>query len=256
VASGDDPNLYRVRGEHAHAWPEVYLGEYGWVAFEPTPGRGAPLAEQYTGVPEQQVASGGDSVTATTTLTPPSTAAGEAPASSVPLPSLEDEGLDAGGNTTGEDDSGREVRTWLGRLAIAAVVLVLLIGSYLVLVSGVIAWRQHRRRRAAVDPDAKVAVAWDESLASLRRAGLHIRSAQTQSEVVSRVDARFPAAGPPMRSLAGAVEAVTYSPNPAAPEDADAAFGLADEVDEAATATMTGPERFRSRFHPRRLLDA
>ena len=38
----DDPNLYRVRGVHAHAWPEVYLDEYGWVPFEPTPDRGAP----------------------------------------------------------------------------------------------------------------------------------------------------------------------------------------------------------------------
>ena len=256
VASADDPNLYRVRGEHAHAWPEVYLGEYGWVAFEPTPGRGAPLAEQYTGVPEQQAASGGDSATATTTLTPPSTAVGDAPASSVPLPSLEDEGLSAGDPGAPEDDSGREVRTWLTRLALVAVVLVLLVGAYLLLVTGVIAWRRARRRRAAVDADAKVAVAWDESLASLRRAGLHIRSAQTQSEVVSRVDARFPSAGPPMRSLASAVEQVTYSPNPASPEDADAALGLADEVDDAASATMTGPERFRSRFHPRRLLDA
>ncbi|MFP5321994.1 MAG: transglutaminaseTgpA domain-containing protein, partial [Acidimicrobiia bacterium] len=51
-----DPELFRVRGEHAHAWPEVFLGEYGWVAFEPTPGRGAPFAEQYTGIPEQQAA--------------------------------------------------------------------------------------------------------------------------------------------------------------------------------------------------------
>ena len=33
-----EPNLYRVRAKHAHAWPEVYLGEYGWVPFEPTPG--------------------------------------------------------------------------------------------------------------------------------------------------------------------------------------------------------------------------
>ena len=48
VADPADPTLFRVRGEHAHAWPEVFLGELGWVAFEPTPGRGAPFAEQYT----------------------------------------------------------------------------------------------------------------------------------------------------------------------------------------------------------------
>src|SRR5437763_16642681 len=41
---------YRVLNRHAHAWPEVYLSGYGWVAFEPTPGRGEPDAESYTGV--------------------------------------------------------------------------------------------------------------------------------------------------------------------------------------------------------------
>ena len=42
---------YLVRGTDAHAWPEVYFEEYGWIAFEPTPrsanqagqGRTAPL---------------------------------------------------------------------------------------------------------------------------------------------------------------------------------------------------------------------
>ena len=44
IRDPNDPNLYRVRGIHAHAWPEVYLGQYGWVPFEPTPTRGPPGA--------------------------------------------------------------------------------------------------------------------------------------------------------------------------------------------------------------------
>jgi len=31
---------YHVTDREAHAWPEVYISGYGWVAFEPTPGRG------------------------------------------------------------------------------------------------------------------------------------------------------------------------------------------------------------------------
>lgn len=41
---------YRVSGEQAHAWPELYLPGLGWTAFEPTPGRG--IAPEYAPAPE------------------------------------------------------------------------------------------------------------------------------------------------------------------------------------------------------------
>ena len=31
---------YLVRGQHAHAWVEVYIADVGWVTFDPTPGDG------------------------------------------------------------------------------------------------------------------------------------------------------------------------------------------------------------------------
>jgi transglutaminase-like putative cysteine protease len=43
-----------VLGEHAHAWPEVWFDGLGWVPFEPTPGIGAPGAENSTNVVAQQ----------------------------------------------------------------------------------------------------------------------------------------------------------------------------------------------------------
>ncbi len=54
IQDPNDPTVYRVRGVHAHAWPEVYLGEYGWVPFEPTPTRGPPGAGEFLGVQERQ----------------------------------------------------------------------------------------------------------------------------------------------------------------------------------------------------------
>ena len=45
--------LFNVRSQHAHAWPEVWFDGIGWVLFEPTPGRGAPSAD-YTNVPPAQ----------------------------------------------------------------------------------------------------------------------------------------------------------------------------------------------------------
>ena len=35
--SPSEPNKYIVRGTDAHAWPEVYFQDLGWISFEPTP---------------------------------------------------------------------------------------------------------------------------------------------------------------------------------------------------------------------------
>jgi transglutaminase-like putative cysteine protease len=49
-------DTYVVRGTDAHAWPEVYFEDYGWVRFEPTPRIDRPpIVPEYTFVP----ASGG-----------------------------------------------------------------------------------------------------------------------------------------------------------------------------------------------------
>jgi hypothetical protein len=53
-----DDGRYYVHGRHAHAWPEIYFDGVGWVPFEPTPGRGSPAAEHYTGVPASQADAG------------------------------------------------------------------------------------------------------------------------------------------------------------------------------------------------------
>ncbi len=76
--------VYVVRGQHAHAWPEVWFEGIGWVPFEPTPGRGAPGAQSYTFVEPQQSTEGDSPSSSATTAVPGGASA------STSLPSGED----------------------------------------------------------------------------------------------------------------------------------------------------------------------
>ncbi|MCU1486229.1 MAG: hypothetical protein JWN67_2975, partial [Actinomycetia bacterium] len=107
---------YVVKGFNGHAWPEVYLQGYGWVPFEPTPGRGMPNAESWTGVPESQ-ASAGDPGTATTLAPETTTTLPGGATTTVPQrPLQEDPALSSG--------SGHS--PWPARLLVALALLVLL----------------------------------------------------------------------------------------------------------------------------------
>lgn len=39
VGETSDDGLYHINESNAHSWPELYLGETGWIEFEPTAGR-------------------------------------------------------------------------------------------------------------------------------------------------------------------------------------------------------------------------
>ncbi|MEA2460160.1 MAG: hypothetical protein QOH90_337, partial [Actinomycetota bacterium] len=47
TSTESSPGEYVVRGTDAHAWPEVYFENYGWIRFEPTP-RDDTVAPKYT----------------------------------------------------------------------------------------------------------------------------------------------------------------------------------------------------------------
>jgi len=84
------PGVYAVTNQQAHTWPEVYFTGVGWVPFEPTPGRGVPGAQNYTGVPAAEVGQSATNPGTTVTTAPGQVPAGAGhraiPATTVPKP--------------------------------------------------------------------------------------------------------------------------------------------------------------------------
>jgi transglutaminase-like putative cysteine protease len=201
-----DPTLYQVKGKHAHAWPEVYLSGYGWVPFEPTPGRGAPNAA-YTGVPEMQDSDsplGAVPDSSTTTAPPLSSAPGVAePGVSPPQVG---EPLDPGsGSPVG---TGSRSRGWAGWL------LFVLLGAatlYVALVGGGRWVRRAARRRRARSAAAHIDVAWREAVESLGVLGLSAAPAETPLEFAARAARQARLSGPHMTALASLATEARYA---------------------------------------------
>ncbi len=201
-----DPDLYLVRGKHAHAWPEVFLAGAGWVPFEPTPGRGAPGAQNYTGVAESQDTSG--------------------PAAPTPDPAsdLESDGAFgdpfdfgnlnppdqpvSGDSVAPVDDEGGGVSgtMWAVILAIAGVVALILLIPWFKLVQ-----RQIRHRRAA-DNRERIKLLWTETVDWLALIGMTPRLDETHGEFSRRVTGQVQLHTPDLRLLGDLTAAAAFAP--------------------------------------------
>ncbi len=175
-----------ITGKNSHAWPEAYVNGIGWLAFEPTPGRGIPGAENYTGVPDQDASEGrapapqvtipATTIPTTTPSTPPVTAAPAVPP----------------GTST-----GRRLPPQLAPI----LGLLLVLGAVALLV------RQRRLRRDPVEH------AWSAVVRQVARTGIvreHHESdrafAERASEAISRDASTI------LRELAAQVEAHRFAP--------------------------------------------
>lgn len=198
-----DLDEWIVRGENAHAWPEVYLSGFGWVAFEPTPGRGAPNGESYTGVRPDQATPSGDEITLQSSATPATTV----PPATVarPVPSAEPSDPTAtGGEGTGSP--------WPGRVALAAFVVLAAAALYVLVVAAGLGVRRLRwRARARRGPDERARVAWLEANDALAVTGLAPEPAETPLEFAARVGARVDVGREAHRALALVTTAADYA---------------------------------------------
>lgn len=245
----DPDGVYHVRGLNAHAWPEVFVAGYGWVYFEPTPGRGAPGTQDWTGLPNQQARA--DNPTVATTA-PPTTAPAAVEA---PAPDASTAG-DSRVDTTGLRGPDRG----LGHPLVLVLLVVLgLAALWTVVVPAARAVRRRRRRAAAVDARDRVLVAWAEAGEALARAGVARRAPETADEYARRATnaARLPeVAADALRRSARDMALAGYSAGPVSSEVARRAVSDAASVEAALRADATRRRRVRWALDPRPLWHA
>ena len=243
---------YVVRGHHAHAWPEVYFAEAGWIIFEPTPGRNRPHDSDITGLTdarqypsnESLILPGsvdgaiGGGVTNNGFAGPP-----------VPRPS----GSDVVSETTSvSDPGGTSLLFSVFRLAFVVVAGVTAATAGIPAIKAV--RRRRRLLRAADDPVLRGEIAWDDAVKALRLVGFSLNDAQTPLEVASAAD-RFGGDLGPLEDLAVALTALRYSDTSSEGPTHDGRSG--DVANELALAAKEASARIVDRCHtlagPRRV---
>jgi hypothetical protein len=215
-------STYTVRDRNAHAWPEVYLDEFGWISFEPTPGRGAPGAQGWTGVTPQQDEEEPDlPVTVPLTVTTQVQSSIGAPATSAAGDQQSNDGV------AGTDSA---ISPWLvvvGVLLLAAVAL------------GGLRWRaRSRKRRTADTPTERVLLDWLDIEDAMRRCGTPRRANETVVEYAKRVG-EIPAleqsAPPHLEQLSLVVSRLVYD-ELAVPDDDELALSMTCRAEAIAWA--------------------
>ena len=246
----DGRTVYQVTGRQTHAWPEVWFDGLGWVAFEPTPGRGAPAAVEYTGLPAAQ-----DSLIQPDNPGGPVTTTTQAPSSPG---DFDDQGplvpeIDIGGGEGGggelDGGGGISLRTALWILGIAAVAV-----AY---AGGIPAyqWFRRQQRRQRIDsPATGVETAWAEATESLELGyGLQRRPAETRREYARRLASDMRVPREEMGELANKVTVARYYPSGLSDGDAVRADELAATIEQSIASRVPTFTRWKRTVDPRRL---
>ncbi len=209
TARGD--GSFSVLGKNAHAWPEVWFDGLGWVPFEPTPGRGSPGAEEYTGFEAEQDDSGVDPdaprAEADESVVPTTIPGGPNNQQEPPLNIPAEDFLDPGA----ADPAGVPVVEERGD-GFNWTVAVLVLGAIAALLAPAVV-RRWRRRTTAQSTDTQLAHLWQRSLDSLSDVGVVPDPSQTPMELAAVTARQFPIVARPMSELAEVMTDATYSPD-------------------------------------------
>lgn len=246
-ADVDGLTTFSVSGRQTHAWPEIWFDGLGWVAFEPTPGRGAPASAAYTEVAAQQDSAVQPNNPGSTTST--TTAADSAVGTGAPTPLEPDIPLDTGTAGSQSGSTGPSSGTIYRLLAVLVV-----LGLYLGGVPLFHHLRRARRRQQITSPAGRVETAWAEVTETLDLLyGINRRPSETRREFAQRLgpDPRVPRQS--MAALADKATVARYYPQGLIDGDATQADAAAHEIESAITSRVSPYTRWKRMIDPRRL---
>lgn len=247
---GDD--TYVVRGEHYHAWPEVWFPEIGWVPFEPTPGRGAPFSAAYTGVPEQQ--EGGSSLVPTTTIAgeqDPADPSALTTPDGLPLDRLDEFADDPG--LTGGDGEGGGAGSSIATPVLAVTGATVAAGAvWAITVPALAARRRRRRTRSARSEDERIEAAWQSLVSELSLDGMAPYEAETRREYADRIAASTGLPGDRLAEVADSADRAGFACGTSG-RTSSATIDQVRRLEHQLRGRHSAKDRVRRRLDPRPL---
>ncbi len=238
-----DDGLYHVYDRQAHAWPEVWFDGYGWITFEPTPGRGEPGSESHTGVGAAQddspaVLGDGSGAAPATTAAPAGQVAPIVPNPVQPIPNVAVTTV----APTGSGSSGGET------VAVWFVLAILAIAAWVLLMPRALREFESRRHR---DPQDRVATAWSRACTMLHLAGSPVVAGSTPLEFAQIASARTGVDAQLVRELARAVTTAAYGPAGADERTASRSEQLTSQISALCRARLPLATRALAKLDPR-----
>lgn len=255
IQDPDDPTLWHVRAEHAHAWPEVFIPGAGWVPFEPTPGRGAPGTEQYTGVATAQQES-----QTPVEAAPDPVGQGQQGQAQIPQEDFAS-GAEEPEDQVNPSDSTETVAEPDGGVPTRALsILVLLLGLPLLALAAVSLLKRsglRRREHGWSRPDspaARIAHVWEDVIDLTNVFGFSPAIGETVTEFADRAQTRLAPNEHGLIDFGNALTAADFGPVAADDQVATAIEDIAEQVSTGLTRRLSTSRRLKMELDPRPLL--
>lgn len=244
-----DGDRWVVRGKDAHAWPELWFEDVGWIRFEPTPaGFGGQNTADVPGYSRPDALDQGQNTGGNTEATDLPTAVGGG--GSTAASARHRELVESAQPVSSGQSSSLGGPAWFGLLGVAILLVLLLFTP--ALVRQIVRLRRWSRAR---EPADVAHVAWAELRDDATDIGVSLRLSETPRAAGGRLAERMApdsAGAEAVRRIALAEERACYAPA------AGPAETLRSDVGTARTALNKGVSRrtrTRALLFPRSVLD-